>query len=692
MADTDFNLVIAQIDTAGRSFNFNEELTVKDDDEPEVISAYFAEKIITYEETTHQDPFTFKFADDDNDLTNKDDDLVNDAKRRKLASYILGKLKQDGDKKYTKNIEVYNALTKKGYKTNDQITIATFKKEKKEKYSKIKEAPMGYQVYLVAETKNLDGKPLKIKILESKSQNQKKENILKLVKAETDTIPVLVFSKLEDKTTTTQAGDWIEIDIKKQDQKILGKTEGTEIEFGIKKIQLRPKKDKKASKTEDAIKSFEGWQEALYIRENETEDGKKAIKNAEDAKTARKNEAFTTLTRDAEADKKENKKSYPVKISGPKTIEIDKVATYTIDSYGATATKADKNNIRWSLWVEGDKKTDYKTIDAKSKVGFYTYAKMELIGDKNQLTIVFDKALKGKKVQIEPFRGSPEINNKKDYVRTTIINEPATPKIIIRDKAHLYLKTECDSVVNSGEKINNKFLKGGGFKLSSSTTIYIYPDGKITNTYLKNGDKMRYVYVDSSKEEHDLGKTKIFTTKKHTKKNVLSKTKGDDIQLVYVKDVSNYVSGKVKFKFLTWNSSSGRWYINPFCFAGLLGAMIQESIIDLGFNGFSIKNGNTAGGSSSHINGEKGDLRYLNINKDGRRTILQDNSFDYVRQVKFNNALNKFGWGVTDKNYSEKFNYNGKETLLPHTQHKKKVGVYRHHHHLHLTGFKLNIY
>ncbi|WP_452219459.1 hypothetical protein [Lacinutrix salivirga] len=92
---------------------------------------------------------------------------------------------------------------------------------------------------------------------------------------------------------------------------------------------------------------------------------------------------------------------------------------------------------------------------------------MELVGDKNQLTIVFDKALKGKKVQIEPFRGKPDINNAKDYVRTTTIKEPATPKITIRVKAHLYLKTQCDSIENAGETIENTFLKGGGFKLDA---------------------------------------------------------------------------------------------------------------------------------------------------------------------------------------------------------------------------------
>ncbi|AUC76326.1 hypothetical protein [Olleya sp. Bg11-27] len=449
-----------------------------------------------------------------------------------------------------------------------------------------------------------------------------------------------------------------------------------------------------ASKTEDAIKSFEGCQETLYIREDETEVGKKAIKDAEEAKTKRNVETFVSL----KFDDKSAKISKPASIKGPKTVEIEKVAIYTIDTYKKNATKADKNNIRWSIWINGDKKTVYKTIDSKSKPGLYTYAKTELDGDNNKLTIIFDKALKDKKVQIEPYReDAPKIDQSKvshDFIKTTTIKEAdaTLSKIAIRDKAHLYLKIEGDDIESTEEEKANELLKSSTFKLSSSTTIYIYSDGKISNTYLQSGDKMRYIYIDSNKEEHDLGKTKVISTRRHTKMNILSNTKEDDVQLVYIKDIPSYNSTNVKFKFLTWNSSSGRWYINPFCLAGLLGAMIEESIVDIGFNGFSLKNGNTAGGSTSHINGKKGDLRYLNTNKDGRRTILQDNSFDYARQVNFNNALNKFGWGVTDKNYSEKFNHNGIETLLPHTQHKKKVGVYRHHHHLHLNGFKLNIH
>ncbi len=227
----------------------------------------------------------------------------------------------------------------------------------------------------------------------------------------------------------------------------------------------------------------------------------------------------------------------------------------------------------------------------------------------------------------------------------------------------------------------------------NENAINIYSDGTISKIESKNltdGTQIELIYYDDNGGKHSLGKSKIVKTRRHTKKNITSSVDKDDIDMVYVKDFTSYSSGNIKFKFATWNSSSGRWYINPYCLAGLLGAMIEENIEDLGFNGFSIKDGNTAGGSSSHINGQIGDLRYLSTNKNGERTVLQDSHFDYDRQVKFNNALYKFGWGVNGKNYSENFMYKDKLTILPHTKHMKKTTgavQYRHHHHIHLKGF-----
>lgn len=52
----------------------------------------------------------------------------------------------------------------------------------------------------------------------------------------------------------------------------------------------------------------------------------------------------------------------------------------------------------------------------------------------------------------------------------------------------------------------------------------------------------------------------------------------------------------VKLKFLTFNTSSERYYINPDCYAGLLGAMADMNIDYLGFNGFSNYEAKSTGG------------------------------------------------------------------------------------------------
>ena len=105
-------------------------------------------------------------------------------------------------------------------------------------------------------------------------------------------------------------------------------------------------------------------------------------------------------------------------------------------------------------------------IRSKSKTGLYTYAKTEVVDGKNKLTIVFDEALIGKKVQIEPFRGAPGLSTKPEYVRTTTIQEDKLgPLVKELDSTNIWLLSECDSVENEGEKLNKSFLKQGGFKL-----------------------------------------------------------------------------------------------------------------------------------------------------------------------------------------------------------------------------------
>ena len=227
-------------------------------------------------------------------------------------------------------------------------------------------------------------------------------------------------------------------------------------------------------------------------------------------------------------------------------------------------------------------------------------------------------------------------------------------------------------------------------KIQSIKTYHIYYDGRIEKHIPKEiaeefKQKYKYVYHDEKGNEHKIGAFKFLETTEMKKGNIAGTKK---VELIDIREFKGYDNNGVKLKFLQIKSKT-RFYINPDCYAGLLGAMAKLNIDYLGVTGFS---DDKAGSypSVSHFNGEKGDLRYLSTNRKGESTHLQHSHFDVEQQNKFNDALYLFGWGRLEKMYSEYFTYNGNSKyLLNHTKHMKKAGRggYDHYHHLHLTGF-----
>ncbi|MFD0864179.1 hypothetical protein ACFQ1M_18330 [Sungkyunkwania multivorans] len=708
--------LVMEIQVMGRTFQAEKEiLNLVGEEEPKVRNAYFAEKKIEeVEEAAGTHTYTFGSTND----------TSTDAQKNKIGGIILNNVNkaEKTNKKYTKLVDVVAKLTANSYKKDDTIEIALFKKEEKISYPKISSAPMGYQVYLIAETRNLKDKKVRIKIHE-------KEDDLKLLKTKEDILPVLVFDKKEDTTTDTEVSDWIEIDVKEEQGKkesgaiVLHKEDkGDTIEVGMKKIQLRPKEDKIKSKDEDAAKSFEGWQEALYIREDETEEGKKAKKEAKEQKTARDAETFQNLSFDDKA----TKLTYPEKISGPKTIEVGKEATYTITKYAGTETTEDKNNIRWSMWVQGEDKKSYHVIDTKSKDKLYTYAKVTLedaiettdgegnttkTGGNNTLVIVFDEALKGKKVQIEPFRGSPDINNKKDYVRTTTVKEVATPIIAERHTTQLWLQTQCDSTENEEETIDQQF--NGSLKLTTPDTIHIYSDGKISKLEFGGLTKVKYRYHNDKGDVFDIStcnlfeiderlkgisndkKTahvvesgydannivtyshassrkkysysdgtirtygKFYNPDKGTSYRLVTYKKGDKkVLIVRMPDQLNKKIGNQKVTFTF--TKTARRYCGPEHFAGFIGALAEVEYENIKSGGSCEEDG-TSYPSVSHINGQSIDTNYLGNN---------------TKDQKFIDAMHNFGFKSILRGSSKKaFNHTGNGGKL-------------HNNHLHSGGFE----
>ncbi len=228
---------------------------------------------------------------------------------------------------------------------------------------------------------------------------------------------------------------------------------------------------------------------------------------------------------------------------------------------------------------------------------------------------------------------------------------------------------------------------------SSSNEFNYLPQGfvlgKIANDAADH--RMRYYYHDLYDNEHIFGDFQTIQTRRWIRKGVLSNDPNDLVELVDRNDFAEYNHNGVHINFMTDNSD--RDFINPECFAGLLGAMARMNIFDLGFNGFSNSNGDP-GVSSSHLNGVAGDLRYLRTDHNGGPVLLQDALFDYDRQVEFNNALFDFGWARTTEMLSERFQRDGQTLLLPHTIHYHKVldngTVVRHDNHLHVQGFDTN--
>lgn len=473
------NIVIDSIILNGNISQHNENLVVEYVNTPEVLNAYFAEKTVK-EETIADGTYEYTFE--------RDTDTSSKTKRSNVVKEIHTAINAilSPQNKEVKQIDIQAVIDIKAtdskwpiqsHKKDATLTFDQYKTETKTYYKKITSAPIGYQVYLVAETKNLKDQKVKLKIHE-------KEDSLKLLKTKDDVLPVLAFAKEDDTTTDTEVSDWIEIDVKEKSGKkengdlfLYKEEQENKVEVGIKKIQLRPKEDKIKTEGEDTSISFEGWQEALYIRENETEEGKKAIEDEKKAKTAR--DAETTDDVILKFDDEAEKKTYPAgKIDAPKTAIVGKLVEYTLDididdtsyKYKAKATEEDKKNIRWSFYVQGESKTDKAStyITAKSKSGLYTYAKTEVIGEKIKLTIIFDEALVGKKVQIEPFRGSPDLSTKPDFVRTTTVQKDNIGPLIKKlDFTNIWLLTKCDGLNKEGGENIKKFLENSYFKLEA---------------------------------------------------------------------------------------------------------------------------------------------------------------------------------------------------------------------------------
>lgn len=126
--------------------------------------------------------------------------------------------------------------------------------------------------------------------------------------------------------------------------------------------------------------------------------------------------------------------------------------------------------------------------------------------------------------------------------------------------------------------------------------------------------------------------------------------------------LTEFSQGNLKFKYKF--SSTTRRYIGVEQMATLLGVLLNLGYID-----FSNLHGNP-GDSTSHINGDAGDILYINTKKENKTTLLTDTDFDRMKKVT--STLHDFRWGTSKKPMlSENFELDGVTTRLPNTIHYK---------------------
>lgn len=205
--------------------------------------------------------------------------------------------------------------------------------------------------------------------------------------------------------------------------------------------------------------------------------------------------------------------------------------------------------------------------------------------------------------------------------------------------------------------------------------------------------KVCYFYHDQHGNEHFLGEFEIIKTRRWIPQAgapaVLSTDPNDLVSITDGTQLDEYNRRGVHISLFV--NTPDREYIGLETFAALLGAMAVNSVYNLGYNGFSAVNGESIGGSISHINGTAGDLRYIRTQRDGGACLLTDASFDYPYQTLFVESLFYYGWsqalranGTVIQMLSERFTLNGQTEQLPHTLH---FTTPRHNNHLHLQGF-----
>ncbi|OSI14435.1 hypothetical protein, partial [Neisseria dumasiana] len=218
------------------------------------------------------------------------------------------------------------------------------------------------------------------------------------------------------------------------------------------------------------------------------------------------------------------------------------------------------------------------------------------------------------------------------------------------------------------EKNGNPLTVVGNEKTANDTTRYhIYYNGTIKRENKEATGYAEFIYYDSKGKQHYFGKSKFVSAPKRGKGNSLI---GGTVYLLDQREHGKYVNWEIQ-------SESSRFYLNGVTMAAVLGALKAYGNEKFIGTGFSTRDGRSVGGSTSHINGQAGDFRYLGKKQahlDGA-VLTFNSSFDMEANKKLVELFRLFGF----KYFLTGTKANGGVAKIPGTSYYRG-----HHNHLHI--------
>lgn len=278
-------------------------------------------------------------------------------------------------------------------------------------------------------------------------------------------------------------------------------------------------------------------------------------------------------------------------------------------------------------------------------------------------------------VKVNKALGPVNPSNSQEFTFTASVTDVFTKEVT--DKRIQRFSVDTNGIINNSNIVE------------PLTTIefHIYANGKMEEWIPKEysvgeNNIIRYIYHDANSKKHEIG---LFNVK--TIKNIYGSTYGEKtVDMIDIRELKNYLSETVYFRM---SINTNRYFMNKKTLGSLIGAMLECSYNDFVFNGFSNEKGESTGGSTTHKNGQNGDLRYLRLDQSGKRMDLRISDetgdpcgwkgLDETRQNAFNEALFKFGWKSMLS-----YQYNNDSKLLDRCSKDKSL---RHYDHLHVQGY-----